>query len=157
MKKYITKITIILTFLFLLGSYCMYLVSSEVPIQRPYVSIKYKNKAIPSKIGEHNWFRSETGGNSFIVGSSYKVGKETSIFTAKSGDALTISFSAKPKEMKVILYSNKNTTAKVYKTFGSEKNYELMLPKEQGEYIFEVSGHWDDTHNTSDIFRVKIE
>jgi len=52
---------------------------------------------------------------------------------------------------------NNTAPAKVYKTYSAKKNFELALPKEQGEYIFEVFGDWNNTHNTSDIFRVKIK
>jgi len=52
---------------------------------------------------------------------------------------------------------NNTAPVKVYKTYSAKKNFELALPKEQSEYIFEVFGDWNNTHNTSDIFRVKIK
>lgn len=156
MKKYINKIIVVCIIIILILSYYTYeRISIGAPLKEPYVTIKYNNKAITIEIGEHNWLGKD-GGNSYLAGSSYEVGQKCDVLAAKPNDIIKVTFSSKPKEMKVLLWSDYSSN-KVYKSFGAEKKYKFVLPEVKGEYIFEVMGYWDDRHNTSDIFRVKIE
>lgn len=156
MKRHINKFAAICGVIILLLGYSGYKhITRKIPLSPAKVVIKYNNRAVPVEIGEHNWINGE-GGNSYLAGSSYNVGQKSSSFTAKANDIINISFSSKPREMKVILWSG-YSARKVYKSFGAQKKYEFDLPEAKGEYIFEVVGDWDNTHNTSHVFRVKLE
>jgi hypothetical protein len=156
MKRHISKFIAICGVIILILGYSDYkYITREIPLSQPKVVIKYNNKVVPVEIGEHNWINGE-GGNSYLAGSSYDVGQKCSAFTAKANDILSIQFSSKPREMKVFLWSGYSAN-KIYKSFGAQMKYEFALPEAKGEYIFEVMGGWDDKHNTSSIFKVRIE
>jgi hypothetical protein len=157
-KNPVRKRVVIGTIIFAIAGYYVYDgATAKIPYNRPKVIIKYEGKTVPSNIGEHTWFDSDKGGNSILTERSYSVGQKTSSITATAGSSVEVTFSSKPKLMWVMQWINEGAGVKSYETFGSEKKYEVTLPKEKGEYIFEVVGVWDETQNTSDIIRIKIE
>lgn len=158
MKKHGTTIIITCVLLILFIGYYIYSnLALKAPVKKPYVKMKYNGTIIDSTMGEHNWFHGN-GGNSYLAGPSYKVGQEkASAFTAKMGDKISVSFSSKPKKMKVLRWISDDTPAEIYNTFPASSNYRFSLPYEKGEYVFEILGYWDDKHNTSNIFRVIVE
>lgn len=142
--------------LILVGYYKHTTIPSKIPKERPKVTFKYKDKVIPSNMGEHTWFNIKAGGNSYIVGRSYDVGLKTSSVVTSPGSTMEINFSYIPKNIELLQWTSSDTHSKIYDIKSMEKKYEFALPLDKGEYIFEVMGQWDETHNTSDIIRVNI-
>ncbi len=126
------------------------------PSHTPKVTIKYENKKMKSSIGEHNWFNGANG-NSYLVDSAYSLGKKTNSFISKSQGVVTINFSSQPNKIKILQWKEEERAETILeKEIENEKSFQITLPKEAGEYIFEIYGMWDETHNTSNVFRVVI-
>jgi hypothetical protein len=143
--------------LLIFGYYAYTNITAEIPKGRPNVTFRYNGKAIPSNMGEHNWFDMKDGGNSYMAGSSYDVGQKTSSVVANLGGTIEITFSSIPKDVKVLQWLGNGTQPKAYDVKSIEKKCEFILPLDEGECVFEVIGEWDETHNTSDIIRVNIK
>lgn len=158
MKKYINKVTITcIIFLLIAGYYTYTNITAEIPRKSPTVTIKYNDKNVPSNMADHTWFARKEGGSSCMTVGSYKIGQKTESIIVNSKDIMEIKFSSAPKEIRVLHWISNDKANKVHNVQSPEKKYELTLPSEKGEYIFEVMGIWDDAHNTSNVFRFKIE
>lgn len=96
-------------------------------------------------------------GNSYLVGSAYSLGKRTNSFISKSQGVLTINFSSQPNKIKILQWKEEVKSETILeKKVENEKSFQITLPKETGEYIFGICGMWDETHTTSNVFRVAI-
>lgn len=150
-----TSITLIILFV-ILGCFAYRVMWSKIPLFMPKTIIKYEDRIISTNMGDHNWVP-KNGGSSYITAGSYGVGLETPAFTAKPGAVIHIRYSSKPLGMKIFHWISNDKT-NIYKTFEGKKDYDVSLPTEKGEYIFDVFANWDNNyHNTSTIFRVRIE
>jgi len=151
-KKYIF-VSIPLALL-ILAAFNIY--NREIPISAPAPVLKYNDEKIKVSEGEHNWFDKNTGGNSFLAGSSYDIGEKMDSVVIEPEDKIVFDLKGNPKSIKVHLWTDYNR-ATVYKSYTSSDVKEIISPKTEGEYILEINGEWDETHNTSHIFKLKVD
>jgi len=151
-SKKLVLILIPLSLLFL----AIFLIAPKgIPLTPPTPELKYNDIKINLSQGEYNWFNKDHGGNSFLAGSSYDVGEKMKCITTKPEDKIAFNFGEKPKTIKVLLWTDYNR-AIVYKSYGTDDVKEIITPKAEGEYVMEIVGEWDETHNTSHIFKIKV-
>ncbi|MDP4147266.1 MAG: hypothetical protein Q8936_22795 [Bacillota bacterium] len=157
MNKYSIKrlIPYILIIVLLLSSYFVYKITTkeQPPSSVPIVEIKLKGKNIPTNLGEFNW-----GGpdGTRDAGSPYDVGNRTQIIMANPGETIDINIDSIPKEIQIFKWTGYAQSCN-YEKFINTKSCKVTLPKQSGEYIFEVEGYWDKDNWTSNIFHVQIK
>jgi len=128
----------------------------EIPFTPPTPVLKYNDAKIKVSEGEHNWFDKNTGGNSYIAGSSYDIGEKMDFVVIEPEDEIVFDLKGNPKSIVVRLWTDYNR-AIVYKSYTRGDAKEIISPKTEGEYILEINGEWDGTHNTSHIFKLKVD
>lgn len=124
------------------------------PFNKPNIKINYDNEKVSTINGEFNWFNKELGGNSTFAEPLENLNKP---IYAEGGETLQIKFSKEPDSVAIQEISNIPYTDYEYLNGYSKKEYSFILPKEKGEYHFQVRGVWDETHNIAEIFKVCIE
>lgn len=142
--------------IFLIGSFTILIMipKDNFPVNKPKLKITYDNKEVYNINGEFNWFSKEIGGNSNLAEPLENISEP---LYAKRGEEINIKFSKAPNSVSIIdisksPYQDHNLLEK-----NDKKEYYFLLPDESGEYIFEVNGIWDSTHNLAKIFKVYIE
>lgn len=153
--KYILKHKLFFIILLLLLCYFSYSFIG-IPSQPPKLTIKYNNKPLPSTSGDTNWLGKD-GGNTNLVGNSYEVVVDKAPISIKPNETIEIKFSRAPKKVRIIQWLNSKNTLDLYEDTNEKRTYKYTMPKQSGEYIFEILGDWDDRHNLSEIIKVKIE
>lgn len=133
---------------------------SEIPYEFPKIKITYNNENVTSSNGSFNWIYG-IGGSSNITGHSYEVGKQSEVIKCTPNSYINISFktlpiNALPKKITVLLWKGTNSEPIIYKENQGEDSISVLLPNQEGEYIFEIQGYWDDRRNTSNIINVLI-
>lgn len=157
MKKYISKSVIVCTLLLLLFFSIIYSIKlTRTPKDRPVITVKYEDKFVPSILWNNYWPAADNK-SVYPEGNINILVPETSAFIAKPGDKIEVIFSVKPKHIRISQLSKSNSTASSGIYTGFKRKYTFNLPKEKGEYIYEIYGYWDDSHNTSDILKVRIQ
>lgn len=68
----------------------------------------------------------------------------------------TLPINALPKKITVLLWKGTNSEPIIYKENQGVDSISVLLPNQEGEYIFEIQGYWDDRRNTSNIINVLI-
>lgn len=126
----------------------------DFPFDKPNIKITYDNEKVSTINGEFNWFNKELGGNSTFAEPLENLNKP---IYAEGGETLQIKFSKEPDSVAIQEISNIPYTDYEYLNGYSKKEYSFILPKEKGEYHFQVRGVWDETHNIAEIFKVCIE
>ncbi|HAT4243983.1 glutaminase [Clostridium perfringens] len=152
--KHKSKFIFFLTFIIVTITIIAIIFKGDVPINKPSIKITYNNEKVSTINGEFNWFNKETGGNSTFAEPIENL-KEP--LYAKGGEKIEIRFSKGPNS--VVIQDISISPYKDYKLLKEESNKEFsfMLPEEKGEYVFQVDGIWDSTHNVSKIFKVYID
>lgn len=161
-RKFLVKLFICILVVWIISSYAYAKITSDVPIRKPTVTIKYNGKVVPTSIGEHTWSGSlpkgQKAGSSYLVGPSYDAGIAISGFSAKTNSEVEVTFKLAPPEIIlrswVVGDSENDTTIR----FDSSKTVNnIILPEKKGEYIYEVNGYWSEVNYTSTIFKVIVE
>lgn len=132
-----------------------------IPNEPPNLNIAYKGKDIKLCNADYNWFDKNSGGNSNIYGDPFKALENYDAVEVSNEGSLEYSFSKKPVVVSVILFrpdgSEWKTYDRYYKFYSDKKeDRTLSLPKEKGMYIMMVDGEWDETHNTSNVFKISV-
>lgn len=155
MKKNKIKVIACITLILLAIATIYFYTNDKMPINEPRVTVKYSGKIVVTNKGEHNWFNPKVGGNSYLAGPAYDLGINTESLLATPEGKIEVLFQKAPTNMYLNLWGKDEL--KSSSNLGSSKKYEFTLPKNKGEYIFEVYGYWSETYNTSTVFRVKVE
>lgn len=162
MRKFIWMISSIFIILIIIFSIYKSYSISDIPYNSPKVKISYDNKKITSSQGEHNWINGE-GGNSYLAGSSYEIGKKLEAIKCTASGYMDITFKTKPincppQKLIVSIWKDKDNREVYQEIRGDISNsVTILLPEKEGEYIFEINAYWDDKHNTSNILKILIE
>lgn len=161
-RKFLVKLFIFIFIVWIISSYAYAKITSDIPMKKPSVTIKYNGKTVPTSIGEHTWSGSlpkgQKAGSSYLVGPSYDAGMEVSRFSANPNSEVEVTFKSAPPE--IILRSwvvGDSMNAKTIKFDSSKTINNITLPDKKGEYIYEVNGYWSEGNYTSSIFRVIVE
>lgn len=131
------------------------------PSLPPTMNIYYKEDKIKLEHGDFNWFEKSEGGNSHIYGDPVKTLEGYNPVEVSIGDFFIYNYSSKPRVISVRIFKlngNEWNLSQDYILFYSNKKYErtIAVPQEKGEYIFDISGNWDETHTTCHVFKIKI-
>ncbi|MBV7274878.1 hypothetical protein JMF89_10465 [Clostridiaceae bacterium UIB06] len=129
----------------------------------PKLGIMYENKEIVLKNADYNWFDKNSGGNSNIFGDPVETLKYYKPVDVKSEGSLQYVFTTNkpPKIILITIYKNVDSQWKPegeHVVFYSDvkEGRRIQLPKEKGIYIYKIEGIWDDTHTTSNIFKINV-
>lgn len=162
----INKILIIVSAIFLLlivgcsndGKY---------PKAIPKVSVVVNDENYDTMVGEGNWIDPQKGGNSRIGFVYETLTNETKFIEVKNNDTLSFDVSYKKGikevsidkvEFKEIISTKTNSPEIDYKYVDVSKNeYTLEVPKESGEYYYSFNVKWDEDHNLSYLFKIKVD
>ena len=97
-------------------------------------------------------------GNSFLTQNPIKLTKSIKPISVHPNDEINFRFKTKVAPKTVVIYSWISTDKKeIYNQYTSTISDKILIPKRKGEYIFEVAGGWEDSHWTSDIFKLVVE
>lgn len=132
------------------------------PSSPPTMNIYYKENKIKLEHGDFNWFDKSEGGNSHLYGDPIKTLEDYRLAEVEKEEFLTYSYTRKPKYVVANVLKADGDVWKQYKEYildYYEKKEERIIevPKEEGIYIFIVTGVWDETHNTCHIFKIKVK
>ncbi|MCI6275238.1 MAG: hypothetical protein MR639_00565 [Clostridium sp.] len=160
-KRFLTTICICIFILLIGFSLYMRCSKSEIPYEFPKIKITYNNENVPSSKGQYNWIYG-VGGSSNITGPSYEVGKQSEIIKCTPNSYINVFFKTRPikalpKRITVLLWKDTNSEPIIYKEDEEKDSISVLLPDQEGEYIFEIQGYWDDKRNTSSIINVSVE
>lgn len=151
MKRSISTICILLFFiLFLRGC-------SKYPANHPELNIVGNNVKFKGTIFYGNWINSK-GGDSFADGSDVEVARNIKAVAVKGGSTLNLK----------LTYSKDISDFRVQKIEGNSldtrksidlniSNYELEVPKEKGEYTYNVEVGWDHNHGVGYVFKIEVK
>lgn len=161
-RKFLVKLFICTFVVCIISSYAYSKMTSDIPMRKPSVAIKYNGKIVPTIIGEHTWSGSlpkgQKAGSSYLVGPSYDAGMEVSGFSAKPNSEVEVTFNSAPPEIILRLWSVGDSVNDTTIKFDSSKKVSnITLPDKKGEYIYEMNGYWSEGNYTSTIFRIIIE
>lgn len=132
------------------------------PSSPPTMNIYYKENKIKLEHGDFNWFDKSEGGNSHLYGDPIKILEDYSPVEVSIGDFFTYTYSSIPRSVSVGIFKldgHKWIKSEEYTLYYYDKKYDrtIRVPQEKGEYIFDISGNWDETHNTCHIFKIKVK
>jgi len=125
------------------------------PLLPPNINVTCNRNKIETAKGDYNWFNGKTGGNSSMADTSTNLVKKLKDITLQQGEDIKFSFSdlwKQPNETAVYLVMSDNSTIKQVENINS-----FSVPKEKGEYMYLISGKWDETHSMSYVFKVNVE
>ncbi|AKA72058.1 hypothetical protein [Clostridium scatologenes] len=133
------------------------------PETAPKLEIMYQNREVVLKNADYNWFDKNPGGNSNIFGDPVETLKDYKPIDVKSDGVLQYSFMTN-KPPKIILITIHKHVDLQWKSAGEyfifyndvKEGRIIQLPKEKGNYIYKIGGIWDDTHSTSNIFKINV-
>ncbi|MHC1683097.1 MAG: hypothetical protein AB6733_09145 [Clostridiaceae bacterium] len=126
-----------------------------MPLFGPKINVTYNQNKIETVKGDYNWFDKETGGNSYMADTSTNLAKNIKGTNVKSGEKIEFSFSSfwkQPSKTRVALVASDNSASEI----GENTRY-FNAPKEKGEYIYLISGYWDDTHCIGYVIKINVE
>lgn len=126
-----------------------------IPLIVPNVNVTYNQHKIKTVKSDYNWFNEENGGNSAMADWPTNLAKKIKAINVQSGDKIEFSFSSfwkQPSETEVRLVASDNSTTKLV-----ENTNFFNAPKEKGEYIYLISGYWDDTHCIGYVIKINVE
>lgn len=157
------KIFLGIFIILIISSYVYEKLTSDVPRNIPKVTIKYNDEVIPTSPGEYTWLKSVSKnqpktGNSYLAGQSYDVGIKVSKISVEPNSEIVVIFNTAPPELILRTWLVGDSVNEIKEESNSSKKINIIkLPKEKGEYIYEVQGYWSNTNFTSTIFRVLVE
>lgn len=132
------------------------------PLSPPEASIYYNGHEIKLEYGDYNWFEKAQGGNSVIYGDPVKTLEKYNSVEVERKDILCYSYTRKPTYVVVNVLKFDGHDWKQYKNhildyYEKKEERIIEVPKEEGIYIFIVTGVWDETHNTCHVFKIKVK
>ncbi len=134
------------------------------PETAPKLEIMYQNREVVLKNADYNWFDKNPGGNSNLFGDPVETLKDYKPVDVKSDGSLQYSFTTN-KPPNIICISINKCVDSQWKAAGEyfifysdvKEGRIIQLPKEKGIYIYRIEGIWDDTHSTSNIFKINVK
>lgn len=122
----------------------------------PYLTVKYKNKYLHTVNTFYNWFCKEQGGNSNMGPEPETAVKDIKPVEVLANSELEINFNTKtsPQYINIVRWDNGNIAEN--EKYNYDNKNKLLMPKEKGIYVYEITGVWDETHTSSYALKVQI-
>jgi len=155
MKKWLVFVVISCLLVFIFITY-----RSEVPSEVPKFVVSTVDQNIETALGYYNWFNEDQGGNTHFGDSPENLVKELHKVMVKKGERVHFEFkSSQPPKRNTVYLIVPNEKEPL--NFGmieqpSEGN-SFIVPKESGQYIFVLTGYWDDSHAVDYAFKITVD
>lgn len=160
MKKFFSGIIVTILFVIMLF-FSLNFAKRIIPPSLPNIKVVYKQQNIETVLGEYNWFDKKTGGNTCFGDSPEKLVKNLKIISVKKEDTIKFTFKTiykQPIKTTInLVVPNKKSPSKFSVIKQSSNNNYFNVPKKTGEYIFLITGYWDETHSAEYYFRVNLQ
>lgn len=127
----------------------------------PNISVTHNQNKIETERGQYNWFDKEKGGNTSFADIPESLVKNLKAATIKKDGDIHVTFNTSWKQ------PNKLTVNLVLPNQKNQQNFGLReqklnensfrAPKESGQYIYLITGYWDETHSVDYALKINIQ
>ncbi|MEQ8199491.1 MAG: hypothetical protein ABRQ27_16070 [Clostridiaceae bacterium] len=129
----------------------------KTPLDPPVPILKYNNIDVALIQGEYNWTSDPLSGSSNLTVNPFKATEDIEPLKVTTNDIIKFKFPSRIKPKKI--YIRQCTSlykSNPYAEYQDVSSGEIVMPSEIGVYVFEISGSWNELHNTSHYFKVIV-
>ena len=151
MKRFISIICMLLFFILLLGG------CSKYPNNPPELNIIGNSISFQGTVCDGNWINSENG-SSFADGLDVEVAKNIKAVAVRGGSTLNLKLTYSKDISNFRVQKIEGTSLDTRKSIDLNiSNYKMEVPKEKGEYTYNVEVDWDDKHGVGYVFKIEVK